>query len=327
VRFAIKLEDIRLKSRPKKSSEWSSPLWVGNVASSTALKSLFRVTYQRWVEDNGFRMAAALAYYTMFSLAPLVVVAIAVAGFVFSQESVQTALTSQMSALVGIAGVQATQAIIRSAHKPFVGTIAGTMGVLVLLVGASGVFMELQGALNVIWRVNNQKSGFRQMMSLSWTGFLMVLTTGILLLASVVMGTMLAALGKFAGGILPSPESLLHLLDIAVSFGVATFLFAMMFKILPKAHSAWKDVWVGAAATAIMFDIGKLLITLYLGKSSIASAYGAASSLVILIAWVYYSALIFYFGAEFTKVYAEAHGWHVASRDPVPPFTAKGDAA
>jgi membrane protein len=217
-------------------------------------------------------------------------VAIAVAGFVFSQESVQTALAAQMSAYVGTAGIQATQAIIRSAHRPFVGTIAGTLGVLVLLIGASGVFVELQQALNVIWRVNNQKSGLRQMMSLSWTGFLMVLTTGILLLASVVVSTILAALGKFAGSALPSPESLLHLLDIAVSFAITTFLFAMMFKVLPKAHIAWKDVWVGAAVTAIMFDIGKLLITLYLGKSSIASAYGAASSLVILIGWVYYSA-------------------------------------
>jgi membrane protein len=297
------------------------------MASSTALKSLFRMTYQRWAEDNGFRMAAALAYYTMFSLAPLVVVAIAVAGFVFSQESVQAALMSQMTAYVGVAGVLATQAIIRAAHRPVAGTIAGTMGMLVLLVGASGVFMELQGALNVIWRVNNQKSGFRQMMSVSWTGFLMVLTTGILLLTSVLVSTMLAALGKFAGGLLPIPESFLHLLDIAVSFAVTTFLFALMFKTLPRAQTAWKDLWVGAAVTAIVFDIGKLLITLYLGKSSIASAYGAASSLVVLIAWVYYSALILYFGAEFTKVYAEAHGWRVGSRDPFPSFTAKGDTA
>jgi membrane protein len=279
------------------------------------------------MDDNAFRMAAALAYYTMFSLAPLIIVAIAVAGFVFSRESVQTTLTSQMGALAGTAGVQATLAIIRAAHHPVLGTIAGTMGVLVLLVGASGVFVELQGALNVIWRVNQCNSGFRQWMSLNVTGLLMVLTTGLLLLASVILSTILAALGKFAGYILPSPESLLHLLDIAVSFAVTAFLFAMLFKSLPKTQIAWKDVWAGAAATAVMFDIGKLLITLYLGKSSIGSAYGAASSLVVLIAWVYYSALILYFGAEFTKVYAETHGSRAGLRDLTAPFTARGDAA
>lgn len=278
------------------------------------------------MDDNAFRMAAALAYYTMFSLAPLIIVAIAVAGFVFSRESVQTTLTSQMGGLAGTAGEQATLAVIRAAHHPVVGTIAGTIGVLVLLVGASGVFVELQGALNVIWRVDHCNSGFRQWMSLNGTGFLMVLTTGILLLASVILSTILAALGKFAGYVLPRPESLLHLVDIAVSFAVTTFLFAMLFKILPKTRIAWKDVWAGAAATAVMFDIGKLLITLYLGKSSIGSAYGAAGSLVVLIAWVYYSALILYFGAEFTKAYAEAHGSRARSRDLAPPFTARGDA-
>lgn len=294
---------------------------------SSELKSLFCMTYEQWMDDNAFRMAAALAYYTMFSLAPLIIVAIAVAGFVFSQDSVQTTLTAQMGALAGTAGVQATLAIIRSAHHPVSGTIAGTVGVVVLLLGASGVFVELQGALNVIWHVDRCDSGFRQWMSLNGRGFLMVLTTGLLLLASVIMSTIVAALGKFAGYILPRPESILHLVDIAVSFAVTAFLFATLFKILPKTRIAWKDVWAGAAATAVMFDIGKLLITLYLGKSSIGSAYGAASSLVVLIAWVYYSALILYFGAEFTKVYAEAHGSRAPSRDLSPRFNAKGDAA
>jgi membrane protein len=257
----------------------------------------------------------------------LIIVAIAVAGFVFNQESVQTTLMSQVDALAGTAGVQATLAIIRAAHHPVMGTIAGTIGVLILLVGASGVFVELQGALSVIWRVDHPNSGFRQWVSMNGTGFLMVLTTGFLLLASVIMSTILAALGKFARYILPHPESLLHLVDTVVSFALTAFLFAMLFKVLPKTRIAWKDVWAGAAATAVMFDIGKLLITLYLGKSSIGSAYGAASSLVVLIAWVYYSALILYFGAEFTKVYAEAHGSRARSRDLATPFTARGDAA
>lgn len=284
------------------------------------------MTYQRWMDDNAFRLAAALAYYTMFSLAPLIIVAIAVAGFVLSQESVQAALTSQVGELAGAAGVQATLDIIRAAHQPVLGTIAGTIGVLVLLVGASGVFVELQAALNVIWRVKHCNSGLREWMSMNGRGFLMVLTTGLLLLASAIISTILAALGKFAGYILPRPESLLHFVDIVVSFVVATFLFAMLFKILPKTRIAWKDVWAGAAATAILFDIGKFLITLYLGKSSIGSVYGAASSQLVLIVWVYYSALILYFGAEFTNVYAEAHGSRARSRNlPHPAWQAGND--
>jgi membrane protein len=260
------------------------------------------------MEDKAPRLGAALAYYTIFSIAPLLIIAIAVAGLVFGPQAAQGSIVGQIRGLVGETGAEEIQTIIRSAHKPTIGTIVGIFGVATLLFGASGVFGELQDALNTIWHVPNRQNSIWGSIKERFPSFLMVLGTGFLLLVSLLLSAGVAALGRFVAGWLPVSENLAHAISFLVSFTSTTVLFAMIFKILPQTRIAWSDVWVGAAVTALLFDIGKLLIGLYLGKSSIASTYGAASSLAIVLAWVYYSAQILYFGAEFTRVYAKSHG-------------------
>ena len=272
------------------------------------LGSLFKETFSHWSEDKAPRLGAALAYYTIFSLAPLLIIAIAVAGMAFGAEAAQGSIVTQIRGLVGERGAEEIQTILLSAHKPAVGTIVGIFGVATLLFGASGVFGELQDALNTIWHVPNRQRSIWESIKDRFPSFVMVLGTGFLLLVSLLLSTALAAIGKFLSGWLPLSENLLHVLSFIVSFGISALLFAMIFKILPQTPVAWSDVWVGAAVTSLLFDVGKLLIGLYLGKSSIASTYGAASSLAIVLAWVYYSAQILYFGAEFTRVYARRHG-------------------
>jgi membrane protein len=282
--------------------------WKSSLLNLELLGSLFKETFSYWTEDKAPRLGAALAYYTIFSLAPLLIIAIAVAGLVFGAKAAQGSVVEQIGGLVGQRGAEAIQTILQSAHKPAIGTIVGIFGVATLLFGASGVFGELQDALNTVWHVPTRQMSIRQCIKDRFPCFVMVLGIGFLLMVSLLLSAALAAVGKFLGGYLPISENLLHVLSFLVSFGISTLLFAMIFKILPQTPVAWSDVWVGAVVTALLFDVGKLLIGLYLGKSSIASTYGAASSLAIVLAWLYYSAQILYFGAEFTRVYASRHG-------------------
>jgi len=270
---------------------------------------LLKATYLEWNKDKAPRMGAALAYYTIFSLAPLLIIAIAIAGLAFGMQAAQGEITRQIQGLIGPEGARAIQAMLQSAHKPAHGAIASAIGVFALFLGASGVLSEMQDALNTIWRVSpDDTSGVSKLIKARFLSFGMVLGIGFLLLVSLLLSAVLAALAKYVNGILPVPAVLLESLDFLFSLFFITVLFAMIFKLLPRVAVAWTDVWVGAALTSLLFTAGKFAIGFYIGKSVSASAYGAAGSLVIVVAWIYYSALLLYFGAEFTRIYANNFG-------------------
>lgn len=263
-----------------------------------------------WMEDKAMRMAAAVAYYTILSTAPLVVIAIAVAGWVFGHQAAQGQLVEQVQSLVGKEGAEAIQTMLAHSAHPSASILATVLGGLVLLFGASSVFIELQDALNTIWEVT-AKPGRTLWITLRdrFLSFAMILAIGFLLLVSLLVSAALAALVKVTG--LAGIGIIGHILSFIVSFAVITLLFALIYKVLPDAKMSWSDVWIGAIGTSLLFTVGKLLIGLYLGHSSVGSTFGAAGSLVVFVVWIYYSALILFFGAEFTKVYANRFGKHI----------------
>src|SRR5690606_2025479 len=254
---------------------------------------------------------AAIAFYTVFSLAPLIILVLAIAGFFWGEEAVRGQLMGQMGGLLGQDGAQAIEGVVSSsAQEKEQGIIATVSSLVVLAVGATTVFAELQSALDRIWEVpaSEKKSGIWNMIRSRLLSFGLVLSLAFLLLVSLVVSTVLAALGSWMGGLMPGWETLLQVLNLVISFAILTVLFAMIFKFMPQVHVAWRDVWVGALLTALLFVIGKYLIGLYVGKSSVASSYAAAGSLVVVLLWVYYAAQVFLLGAEFTWVYATEHG-------------------
>ena len=262
-----------------------------------------------WSHDRAPRLGAALAYYTVFSLVPFLVVVIALIGLVLGQEAAQSAILSHIATMVGDQSAAAIKDMIRRADQPSTGLVATVLAVVTLLFGASGVFGQLQDALNTVWGVEPKEGrGVWGFIKDRFLSFVAVLGTGFLLLVSLILSSALAAFGKWFSGLLPLPEALLHLFNFALSFVVVTGLFALIFKVLPDAKVAWRDVWVGALLTAALFTIGKYALGLYLGKSNVASAYGAAGSLVLILLLVYYSAQILLYGAEFTQVYANRLG-------------------
>jgi membrane protein len=286
-------------SQPRKRFTWRPKV----------IYELVKKTYTDWSRDKAPRMGAALAYYTIFSLAPLLVIAIAIAGFVFGREAVEGRITYEIQGLVGSESARAVQTMIQSAHKPAHGVIATIFGVVILLVGASGVFTEMQDALNSIWKVDTtSKTGVWNMLKYRFLSFGMVLGIGFLLLVSLLLSAALAAVTTYASGILPIPPAALHAVDFLFSVLFIAALMALIFKFLPDAKIAWGDVWVGAALTSLLFTAGKFLIGFYIGRSVTMSAYGAAGSVVIMLAWIYYSAQLLYFGAEFTHVYSHEYG-------------------
>jgi membrane protein len=274
-----------------------------------AISALLKVAFLEWSRDRAPRMGAALAYYTIFSLAPLLIIAVAIAGLAFGMEAAQGEIAGQIQGLIGRDGAKAVQSMIQSAHKPFHGVIGSLIGVFVMFLGASGVFSEMQDALNSIWHVNpDSKAGVLNLIKERFLSFGMVLGIGFLLLVSLLLSALLAAIVEYVGSIFPVLAVLLESLDFLLSLLSITVLFAMIFKLLPNIKIAWSDVWVGAALTSLLFTAGKFVIGFYIGKSVSASAYGAAGSLVVVVAWIYYSALLLYFGAEFTRVYARTLG-------------------
>ena len=280
------------------------------------LWKLLRNTFTAWSDDKVPRHGAALAYYTVLSLVPLLVVIIAMIGLIFGREAAEGFILEQIGSLVGPQSADAIKEMIQRASEPSTGIVATVAATGTLLLGASGVFAQLQDSLNSIWGVKPKEG--RGLWGLVRDRFLSVaalLGTGFLLLVSLALSAALSALGKWFGGWLPAPEFVLQLLEFLVSLAVITGLFALIFKVLPDAYVAWSDVWVGAALTALLFTIGKFAIGLYLGKSDVGSAYGAAGSLVILLVWVYYSAQILLFGAEFTQVHANTFGAHIVPSD------------
>jgi len=253
---------------------------------------LLQETVKEWNDDKASQMAAALAYYTVFSLAPLLVLVIAIAGFFFGRDAARNGIVEQIQGLIGVQGAEFVQIALDNANQPNsnAGLIASVISIAVLIFGASGVFVQLQDSLNAIWNVDpNATAGMKKQVRKRLLSFGGILGVGFLLLVSLVISAALAAINNFASGLLPGFDALWQILNFVVSFGVTTVLFALIYKYLPDIEIAWRDVFTGAAITSILFSIGKYIIGLYLGNSSFGSAYGAAGSLIILLAWIYYS--------------------------------------
>lgn len=289
--------------------------------SQKSLLTLLKEAANAWMEDNALRLSAALAYYSIFSIAPLLVVAIAIAGWIFGQDAARGLLDDQLRGLLGKQAAEGVGAMVASASKPSSSLLAGIVGTLTLLIGASGVFGELKDALNTIWGVKAKPGqGIMALVRQRLLSFGMVLVIGFLLLVSLLLTTAISGVTKFIGSAMPVLQFVVPISGFVVSFVVITLLFAAVFKILPDAEIQWRDVWIGAGATALLFEIGKWGMGWYLGRESTASAYGAAASAVLLLLWVYYASLILFFGAEFTQVYAQATGSAIqpsANAEPV----------
>ena len=278
-----------------------------------------------WIDDHAQSMGAALSYYTVFSLAPLLLIAISVAGLVFGRDAAQGAVVDQLQGLIGQSSAEAIQGLLKNVSRPSEGIIATATGVAVLVIGATSVFAELQDDLNRIWQVpTRQKTS-------SWWAWLrtrllsigMILAMGFLLLVSLAASAAFDAFAAWSTSAIGGWEAVAHGVNFVVSFVLTTALFAMIYRFMPQATIEWRDVGIGALVTAALFSIGKFLIGLYIGKSALASGFGAAGSLAVLLAWVYYSAQIFLFGAEFTWAYAHAAG----SRQGEVPAVAGGSPA
>ena len=263
-----------------------------------------------YIDDFAASMGAALAYYTMFSIAPLLFLVIMLAGLILGEEAASGEIFAQLRGLMGEDGASAVQTMVRSVKEPASGAIGTVIGAIALLIGATTVLGELQSALDRIWRspAREKASGIWAMVQARLLSFGMILGIGFLLIVSLVASAALAALGKWWGPMLGGWQALAQLLNVVISFGLFTAAFALIYKFMPRVKIEWRDVWIGAAVTALLFTIGKLLIGLYIGKSAIASGFGAAGSIVVVLVWVYYSAQIFLFGAEFTWVYAHQFG-------------------
>lgn len=285
---------------------------------------LLKETWTEWQEDKASRLAAALAYYTAFSIAPLLIIAIAIAALVFGEEASQRQIVGQIQGLVGRDGAEAIQTMIVNSRKPTEGIIATLISIGLLFFGASNLFSQLQDALNTIWEVEPKPGlGVKGIVKSRFLSFTMVLGIGFLLLVSLILSAVLAALGNYLGNLLPEFQLFWSIVNFFISFSVISLLFALIFKFLPDVKIAWGDVGIGAVITALLFTIGKTLIGLYLGNSSIGSTYGAAGSFVVLLLWVNYSAQILLFGAEFTQVYANKYGSQIVPAKNAVPLTEK----
>ncbi len=277
-----------------------------------SLIALIKTTFSSWIDHEAPRLGAALAFYTILSLAPLMILIVALTAFIFGYPNAQSQILLQVRTMLGQEGAEAVKAMIEQAQKPSDSITASMLGMGMLLFGASGVFEELRSALNKIWAVAPVRSGhIAALLRERFFSFGMVLAIGFLLLVSLLFSAGLAALGSFYGAILPFPEWTLQLINSLASFLSISILFALIFKYVPQAQIAWRHAFIGALVTAFLFTVGKVLIGLYLGKAAVGSAYGAAGSLVVIIVWVYYSSQIFFLGAEFTHALATAQSKEV----------------
>jgi membrane protein len=276
--------------------------------AARSFADLFARAFKGWSADSAPSMGAALAFYTLFSLAPLLVLVIAIAGLVIGHDAAQELVLAQVSGLLGDTGAQGVKSVLDATSTQKDSLVATAVSIATLAVGATTVFAELRDDLDRIWHCDAPKAGgLWSMVRARFLSFGMVVAIGFLLLVSLVVSAALSYLGNLLGG---AGEGTMHAVELAVSVAVTTGLFALTFKVLPTARIAWKDVWLGSLVTAALFSIGKSLIGLYLGKSAVASSYGAAGTLVVVIVWVYYSAQIFFYGAEFTREFARRSGSH-----------------
>jgi membrane protein len=290
------------------------------------LVELLKETFNEWIDVKAPRLGASLAFYTLLSLAPLLIVTVAIAALVYGQEAARGQLVWQIQGLVGPDGARAIQGLIQGAYKPGTGVVASLLSVLTLAFGATSVVVDLRDSLNTIWRVptNTRCAGFAGISRLvkeRCYSFAMILGAGFLLLISLALTAWIAAMGRFFGSFLPTSEAVLHAAAFLFSFVAITFLFAALYKFLPDVRLEWSDVVIGASVTSLLFTLGKELIGLYLGKASFGSTYGAAGSLVIMIVWVYYSAQLFFLGAEFTNVYTRTFGSQFSRKLQLAPRT------
>lgn len=287
-------------------SRCSIPTWKEFLA-------LLYASYEGWMNDRAPRLGASLAFYTLLSLAPIVVVVVAIAGLAFGEEAAEGRLVYEIQDLIGREVAVAVQGLLATARGAGSMTFATFAGLIALFFGATAVVTELRDALNTIWKVKPAESGSRWMFIVETVkdrafSFALVLGIGFLLMVSLLVNAWLAAMGAYFGGMLPMPEWFLQAAYSALSLAVITFLFAVIYKVLPDVKLEWGDVLTGAAVTALLFTFGRVLIGFYLGKTTLVSSYGAAGSLAVVLIWVYYSAQIFFFGAEFTRAYTERHG-------------------
>ena len=298
-------ERLAQDETPAPPAQAQDPSWWGMTKASAL----------QWVGHKDSRLGASLSYYSVFSIGPLIIIAITIAGLLLGADTVRNEVIGGMRGMIGDSGTQAIDGMLAGANKPSQGIVASAIGIATLVFAALGVVVQLKDALNTVWEVTSPPGkgiwGFVRTYVLSLAG---VVSLGFLLLISMLVTTALSAAGKFVAPYLP--EAALQAVNFVVAFAVITVLFAMMFKWLPDATIAWRDVWVGALITAALFNIGKFLIGLYIGKQGLESSYGAAASIIIVLIWVYYSAQIVLFGAEFTNVYAKARGSLRRGRDP-----------
>lgn len=287
-----------------------------------AVWGLFQETFQEWSQDKASRLAAALSYYTIFSIAPLLIIIIAVVGAVLGEDRAEKEINKQLVGSVGEAAAGIITQAIDNASQPQAGTIASIISVIVLLFGATGLFTELQDSLNTIWEVQPKPGrAMKNMVRQRFLSFAMVLAIGFLLLVSLIITTIVQTVVTYFSNVIPGVGDLLQIANVILSFVITTILFGLIFKVLPDVKITWSDVLIGAALTSFLFSIGRYLLALYLSRSSFGSVYGAAGSLVVFLAWVNYAAQILFFGAEFTQVYARKYGSQIVPTKNAVPLT------
>ena len=281
---------------------------------------LLRDTVEGFIEDDALSRGASIAYYTLFSLAPILLIVIAIAGLAFGGDAARGAIVDQLSGLMGGKSAEALQAMIESASDPKTGMTASLIGILAALITLTGAFGEVQSALNAIWKTKSRRSTLSRLVRARLASLGLVATAGFLLTVSLVVSAALAAVSDYLKAVFPGAEVALQLAGVAISAALLTGLFAAIYKVLPDTPIAWRDVVIGALVTAGLFEGGKYGIALYIGKSDVASSYGAAGALIILLLWIFYSAQIFLLGAEFTRAFARRYGTHAGREvnSPIP---------
>jgi membrane protein len=297
-----------LQSSPVRHPQQEQKMTVMDIIEKNMVYTLLRDTLYAYIQDEALTRGAAISYYTVTSLGPVLVIVVAIAGMAFGQEAAQGAIVQQLAGLTGQESAQLAQSTLKGAAGLSSGLIAGAVGLIALLVTASGVFVEMQTALNVIWRAEPKGDTITRMIRARAASLGLVATLGFLLLVSLVISAILSAIGAYIDRVIPFGHVILRIIYLAVSFSLIATMFAAIYKVLPDSDIAWQDVRLGAIVTAILFTIGKYLISLYIGSSTIVTSYGAAASVIVMLLWLYYSAQIFLIGAEFTKVYALRRG-------------------
>jgi len=275
--------------------------------------NLVKESVNAFVDDEALTRGAAIAFYTVISIGPVLFIVVALAGLVFGEDAAQGAISRQLGSLMGQQSADLIQTVIQNAAERSAGFLAAAIGVVTLVITASGVFTEMQYTLNIIWRAEPRGTTLSRLIRARATSLALVGTLGFLLLVSLVVSTLISALSSYINAYLPFGYAVLQTLSFLMSFGLITLLFGAIYKVLPDRNIEWHDVLIGALSTALLFTVGKSLISLYIGSSTVASSYGAAGSLIVVLLWIYYSAQIFLLGAEFTKVYASHHGSHRGS--------------